>query len=111
MKRLYLDRLRTFTAWLCVALCLGQLAPVTTLAQASPPPAEADVVRFLEQATWGPTDASVARVQQIGFEAWLQEQFNAPITGYPNLAIPPANECEACPAGSPPTCQRDLYTM
>ncbi len=112
MKRLYLDRLRQFTVWLCMALCLGQLAPVMTLAQSTtPPPAEADVVRFLEQATWGPNDANVARVQSIGFEAWLQEQFNAPITGYPNLPVPPANHCEACPEGSPPTCERDLYTM
>jgi hypothetical protein len=110
MKRLYLERLRKVTAWLCVALCLGQLAPAIALAQ-STPPAEADVIRFLEQATWGPNDASIARVQQIGFEAWLQEQFNAPVTGYPNLAVPPADRCVGCPEGSLATCQRDLYTM
>lgn len=38
--------------------------------------------RFLEQASWGPDPASVARVQQIGMDAWIQEQFVAPISQY-----------------------------
>jgi uncharacterized protein (DUF1800 family) len=33
--------------------------------------------RFLEQATFGPTPALMAHVQQIGFDAFLTEQFNA----------------------------------
>lgn len=31
--------------------------------------------RFLEQAAYGPTPASLARVKAIGFNAWLDEQF------------------------------------
>jgi len=31
--------------------------------------------RFLEQASWGPTADSVAHVQQVGFDQWLEEQF------------------------------------
>ncbi|HBY62416.1 MAG TPA: hypothetical protein DEH78_21545 [Solibacterales bacterium] len=30
--------------------------------------------RFLEQASWGPSPAAIARVQQLGFDGWLQEQ-------------------------------------
>ena len=30
---------------------------------------------FLEQVSWGPDPASLARVQQLGFEAYLDEQF------------------------------------
>ncbi|MDX1984708.1 MAG: DUF1800 family protein [Bryobacteraceae bacterium] len=40
--------------------------------------------RLLDQATFGPTKASIARVQQLGVEGWLQEQFNLPATQIPN---------------------------
>lgn len=36
--------------------------------------------RFLQQATFGPTPAEILRVQQIGYEAWLNEQFALPAT-------------------------------
>ncbi len=39
--------------------------------------------RFLEQSTWGPTPESIAHVQQIGFQAFLNEQFNATVSTYP----------------------------
>src|SRR6185312_12874052 len=34
--------------------------------------------RFLEQAAFGPTPADAAHVQTIGFQAWIDEQFNMP---------------------------------
>ena len=34
--------------------------------------------RFLGQAMMGATDADIAHVQTIGFEAWLTEQFGTP---------------------------------
>lgn len=37
-----------------------------------------DAVAFLERATWGPTPESILRLQTIGYEAFLQEQFAAP---------------------------------
>ncbi len=46
----------------------------------------ADVARFLEQATFGPSVAEVNRVMGIGFEAYLNEQFAAPTSNYNNLA-------------------------
>ena len=36
--------------------------------------------RFLEQATWGPTPERIAEVQALGFEAWIEKQFNLPVT-------------------------------
>jgi len=44
---------------------------------------ERAATRFLEQATWGPTRASVGHVQQVGFEKWLEEQFALPASPYP----------------------------
>ncbi len=41
-----------------------------------------DVARFLTQATFGATKAEVTRVRQLGFETWLNEQFNAPTTSH-----------------------------
>jgi uncharacterized protein (DUF1800 family) len=34
--------------------------------------------RFLEQAAFGPTPSEADHVQSIGFQAWIQEQFNTP---------------------------------
>jgi uncharacterized protein (DUF1800 family) len=70
----------------------------------------ADTVRFLEQATWGPTPALVQHVQSVGFEKFLDEQFEAPASGYPTLPLYPRTRDQAtCPNNS--TCQRDNYTM
>lgn len=40
---------------------------------------EAEAARFLTQATFGPTPAAVGHLQQIGYEAWLDEQFSEPL--------------------------------
>ncbi len=42
------------------------------------------VGRFLEQATFGPTPQLTAHVKQIGMQAYLDEQFLAPESIYPN---------------------------
>lgn len=42
----------------------------------------ANAVRFLEQATFGPTPESIQRVMEIGREAWIEEQFAAPQSNY-----------------------------
>jgi uncharacterized protein (DUF1800 family) len=41
-----------------------------------------DVARFLTQSTFGPTKTEISRVRQIGFEAWFNEQFDAPTTSH-----------------------------
>jgi hypothetical protein len=73
-------------------------------------PSDADVVRFLEQSTWGPTPALIEHVRAIGFEAFLNEQFATPMSSYPTLPLyPTTRDTTACPNGS--ACQRDNYTM
>ena len=39
-----------------------------------------DASRFLEQATFGATDADIHHLSMIGYQAWLNEQFNLPQT-------------------------------
>ena len=41
---------------------------------------DADAARFLAQATFGPTNADIAHLRAVGYEAWLAEQFAAPQT-------------------------------
>ncbi|HMF98523.1 MAG TPA: DUF1800 family protein [Vicinamibacterales bacterium] len=73
-------------------------------------PSSADVTRFLEQATWGPTPALVQHVQDVGFARFLDEQFDAPASSYPTLPLfPTTRDQTACPDNS--TCVRDNYTM
>lgn len=48
----------------------------------SAPVTEAAAVRFLEQASFGPTTESIARVRQLGFDAYIDEQFSLPASAY-----------------------------
>ncbi|MBS0633165.1 MAG: DUF1800 domain-containing protein [Verrucomicrobia bacterium] len=41
-------------------------------------PTPAEAARFLLQATLGPTPDEIARVVEIGYEAWIDEQFELP---------------------------------
>ena len=45
---------------------------------ANPVVSAAAARRFLEQAAFGPTPKDADHVQQIGFQAWINEQFNMP---------------------------------
>ncbi len=78
---------------------------------------DAEVVRLLEQASWGPTSAEVARVKSIGLRAYVDEQLNAPVTNpskgsnYPDLTFPPDDQATGCPTGSPAECNRDNYSL
>jgi uncharacterized protein (DUF1800 family) len=46
--------------------------------------ASADAFRFLTQASFGPTQAELARVQSLGVAAYLEDQFTKPSSGYPD---------------------------
>lgn len=65
---------------------LGQASAAIVIADndtgSSPAPSADDVARFLDQAAFGPTPATVARVRQIGYEAWIAEQVAAPRSGF-----------------------------
>lgn len=69
----------------------------------------ADRMRFLEQATFGPTPMLDQRIRRIGLRVWLNEQFNEPYPTipYPDLVLQPTNVPSTCDS----TCQRDYYTM
>ena len=96
-------------------------APVTPLtlgefqAQAGNATAVAgpDGIRFLEQATWGVTDADLAHVRSVGIQSYLNEQFNTPPqfaavqSNYPATPLYPINQPSPCDA----TCLRDNYTL
>lgn len=57
-------------------------AEVSTAAVSATPVTEAAAIRFLEQASFGPIRADVRRVMQIGFSAYIDEQFGIAPTGY-----------------------------
>jgi uncharacterized protein (DUF1800 family) len=74
-------RIKIFQAMLvlsaAVARCVAQPAITPTAA-----------ARFLDQASWGPTAASIAHVQRVGFASYIEEQFNAAQSPIPD--VPPA---------------------
>jgi hypothetical protein len=49
-------------------------------------PQLADVGRFLEQATFGPNPQLIARVRQVGIDAFVEEQFALPESSWPSVA-------------------------
>src|SRR5262245_45949252 len=90
------------------------LAAVLTLGLALLPlvPADAgptfdEAARFLEQATFGPTIDLIAHVQDVGFDAFIGEQFALPSPPFPILDNWPQNIPSSCTE----TCPRDNYSM
>ncbi len=69
----------------------GGSSPAPAPAPAPPlgGPSADEAARFLTQATFGPTDTEIARVQSIGYSAWIDEQFALPST--PHLPYVQAN--------------------
>jgi uncharacterized protein (DUF1800 family) len=57
-------------------------AAILAVGPANPKVSYNAAYRFLEQATFGPDPASIAHVQQVGFDQWLNEQLNAPVSDY-----------------------------
>jgi uncharacterized protein (DUF1800 family) len=71
-----------------------------------------DAVRFLEQATWGPNDASLNHfLIDLGGDpqAFLNEQFNAPISSYMTGPLVPDDFNSYCHGDG--NCFRDNYTL
>src|SRR5215475_843197 len=105
--------LRLEVCLLLVAGCLVSFLEVSyawthPAAQYGTPPATA-AARFLQQSTWGPTSDSISRVQTLGYDQFLQEQFSAPISSYPTLPLVPTTPDTDCPAST--VCRRDNYTL
>jgi uncharacterized protein (DUF1800 family) len=57
----------------------GCLVPETDERTPIYPANRAEAWRFLNHATFGPTEADIARVTQIGYEGWMDEQFSKPL--------------------------------
>ncbi len=73
---------------------------------------DADVARFLDQATFGPSDAHAAHVKAVGISAYLNEQFATSATQYPAIQYVPAGKAATfCPTDPDPTCVRDYYSL
>jgi uncharacterized protein (DUF1800 family) len=68
--------------WAGAALAAGT-CPVTPPVDVLP---DTPYARFLHQASFGPTEASIARVKQVGYDAWITEQFALPASSHMQLA-------------------------
>jgi uncharacterized protein (DUF1800 family) len=90
--------------WALVVACSSSTPPG---GGTSLPP---DAVRFLEQSTFGPTEALVASMQDAGFSGFVDGQFAAPASSlgnYPAVLQPPS---VVCPPSAPSNCYRDNFT-
>ena len=66
-----------------------------------------EAIRFLEQASWGPTDSDVGQVLGLGVLGWLAGQYAAAPSSYPAMALWP----DDAPGSCDDPCYRDHYTM
>ena len=111
---------RLSSPWLvCVLLCASALAACngSSSAPANVVMSTPDATRLLEQATYGPTTQDIAHVQSVGTEAYLNEQFSLPASGYPGFVYYPHTPDVSCqydpaaPTGPASLCARDNYTL
>lgn len=78
-----------------------------------------DRIRFLEQATFGPTVELDQRIRRIGLRTWLAEQLEMQYPSvsnpYPDLPLVSTDTQVGCPTTLPTeerrVCVRDLYSM
>ncbi|WP_347989568.1 DUF1800 domain-containing protein [Methylomonas sp. AM2-LC] len=86
-------------------LTMGSAATAGSISQA-------DVTRYLEQSTWGPTSDAVTACQKLGsIDKCLAAEFKIPATLYRVPAEMPPSSGLGCPKGSPATCPRDHYSQ
>ncbi|HET7730688.1 MAG TPA: DUF1800 family protein [Usitatibacter sp.] len=78
---------------------------------------QADALRLMRQATFGPLEAETARAAAMGAAAWVDEQLSMPATRYPEYPWMPANRAATCvddrtlPVTPTSYCARDNYTL
>jgi hypothetical protein len=75
-------------------LSFGFTAVVPALTAGTP--SLSDALRFLRQSTFGPNWELVDRLQGLGFESFLAEQFSAPKSDYPDLDLWPQTRPQDC---------------
>ena len=93
-------------------------APAPTPAPGTMPAAQpasaGDAVRFLEQASFGPTEAGITEVMQKGPALALEEQFTKTTSGYGTFTDIDPDPRKGCPDNALPTpdiCYRENYTV
>ena len=81
----------------------GQMAVFMTKTYHRP-----EAIRFLEQATWGPSDADIGSFLGLGLLPWLAQQSGEPASSYPASLFPlwPPDT----PASCDDVCQRTNYS-
>jgi uncharacterized protein (DUF1800 family) len=81
-------RMQRCLGWVFALVCLGmgmaraQDAVFSGGFESRIPASDAEAARFLDQATFGNTNAQIARLRQIGLEAWFAEQVAAAPSGH-----------------------------
>lgn len=73
----------------------GQLHPILTGAPANDTPTEADAIRFLNQATFGATQADVDHLINVGYTQWFEEQFTLPAADISHYDVGTTNAVES----------------
>ena len=99
--------MKTLRQIFSLSFILSLMIIVSTVHLVEAQPSPADTIRFLEQSTFGPTSDLIAHIQQISFEAFLNEQAAAPMADYPDLPFWPQTRPTSCTGD----CQRDNYTL
>ncbi len=73
---------------------------------------EADAARLLAQASFGPSRSALDHVVAVGTNAFLAEQFAAPVSRFASYPYVPAGmQATFCAADPDPYCGRDYYTQ
>ena len=71
-----------------------------------------DIVRLLEQSTFGPNDALIAHAGALGPQGFLAEQVAASGSVYSSKKyVPAVGSANYCPTDPDPTCARDYFTL
>jgi uncharacterized protein (DUF1800 family) len=105
------------TVWAKVASIGHVPEAVVMCAPLSSAELDADALRLLRQATFGPREADVARVRALGPSAWIDEQIAIAPTRYPDYPYVAATRPATCvdtrvtPVQPDSYCARDNYTL
>lgn len=85
--------------------------PSPTPTPTPPPVSQVDAARLARQATFGATPEVISRIQQIGIDAWLNEQFAASGSRYDDLIAPSLVAINYCTVNTTePNCNRRFFS-
>jgi Protein of unknown function (DUF1800) len=95
----------------CVVWPLGLVLAVgCSSSHTAPSTVPADAVRFLEQSTFGPTEALAATLQDAGFSSFLDAQLAIPPSSLGTYPVILQSSAVVCPPTAPSNCFRDNFS-